>query len=187
VFVLCDVLFTLFPFKLIWLISNAPSHLAFDKLWIWCPMFIYVYTTVLYLRPKAEFMNVQFRWGFWASSWKVLRRGVSACIQCMQCKSASNHFFCWGWGGGNPLVEVTVNIKEKTFVSFTSKNSAPAHSMQRTLVKGYKNLSGPVPFISTTSNYLLEIFDSVIYNRCSMYRIIIFTVTEIRTVVNRWK
>ena len=68
-------------------------------------------------------------------------------------------------------------------MSFMSKNSAPAHSLQRTQVKGYKNPSGKVPSNSTTSNYLLEIFDSVIYSRCSMYRIIIFTV--LRYVVNR--
>ncbi len=56
---------------------------------------------------KADFINVQFRWGFWAQSWE----------------------FSGGGGGGEkiPSVEVTVKNKEEksyAFVPMTSKNSA---------------------------------------------------------------
>ncbi len=68
-------------------------------------------------RSEAEFMNVQFRWGFGAKSWEfsdllTLQTSLKPLLL---------------GEGGDSFVEVTSNSKEetfKTFVPITSKNSA---------------------------------------------------------------
>jgi hypothetical protein len=78
----------------------------------------------IYHSPEAEFMNVQFRWGFWAWSWEFLDSRFRFRKQFLHYKPVSNRF-C-----SNPLVDVTVNSKyDNSFVPVTSKNSASVHKL----------------------------------------------------------
>ncbi len=55
--------------------------------------------------PEANFMNVQFRWGFRAQSWELSALSFTL--------PTSFNPFLFGGGGGDPLVEVTENSKEE--------------------------------------------------------------------------
>jgi hypothetical protein len=62
------------------------------------PYFSYIskrYASVSSL-PEAEFMNIQFHWGFWVKSWEISDWiwGGGLRIQCLHYKPISNHF-CW--------------------------------------------------------------------------------------------
>ncbi len=70
-----------------------------------------VFQTSMKLFPEAEFMIGQFRWGFCAQSWEFSDLRFPCTIIILQI-GFEPLFFAQG-GGGNPLVEVTVNNKEE--------------------------------------------------------------------------